>query len=99
MAILDFEGEFLTKNQIDELCDIQKTRLITLLMMEKEMLKEVEVNRFCSRQAKCSHCIFKHDISCCDKACYPADRLDKKSVYFAADNTNEQYESLALEKH
>ena len=36
MPILDLEREFLNENQIEELDDSQKTRLITLLMMQKE---------------------------------------------------------------
>ena len=36
MPILDFEREFLNENQIEELDDSQKTRLITFLMMQKE---------------------------------------------------------------
>ncbi|XPP92822.1 hypothetical protein ACN08N_23760 [Photobacterium leiognathi subsp. mandapamensis] len=87
MAILDLQHEYLTANQVEELNDSQKTFLIVRLMKDNNAIQEVEVDRFRSRQAKCNKCIFQGDISCCDKDCYPADRLDNKSVYFKFDSS------------
>ena len=50
------------------------------------MIKQIEVNRFQSRQIKCSDCMYQHEQSCNKIPCYPHDRQDGLSVYFIEDD-------------